>query len=160
MLATTTCPFFRSWEQESQQIVFNKVGRVVFNWWENVLSCHWVIQDTKRARSFLIYAECRCICITFSKEPPLLSTSFFWVWAAPSTTPTLWSLSKNWVSILKELRSLPPSSMCTLWTLLLILSILDVPFPVLLPTLIRSQFQAKPVTLLIAVISNYRHCKV
>jgi len=27
---------------------------------------------------------------TFSKEPPLLSTSSFWVWAAPSTTPTLW----------------------------------------------------------------------
>ena len=27
---------------------------------------------------------------------------------------TLWSLSRNWVLILKELRSLPPSSMCTL----------------------------------------------
>jgi len=26
---------------------------------------------------------------TFSKEPPLLSTSPFWVWAAPSTTPTM-----------------------------------------------------------------------
>ena len=26
---------------------------------------------------------------TFSKEPPLLSTSSFWVWAAPSTTHTL-----------------------------------------------------------------------
>jgi hypothetical protein len=26
---------------------------------------------------------------TFSKEPPLLSTSSFWVWAAPSTTLTL-----------------------------------------------------------------------
>ena len=50
---------------------------------------------------------------TFSKEPPLLSTSSFWVWAALSTTPTLWSLSKNWVSIFKELWSLPPSSMCT-----------------------------------------------
>jgi len=34
--------------------------------------------------------------------------------AAPSTTPTPWSLSRNWVLILKELRSLPPSSMCTL----------------------------------------------
>ena len=38
--------------------------------------------------------------------------------------------------------SLPPSSMCTLWTLLLNLSILDVPFPVLLSTLIKSRFQA------------------
>ena len=55
----------------------------------------------------------------------LLSTSSFWVWAAPSTTPTLWSNIKNRVSILKELRSLPPSSMCTLWTLLLKLSIPD-----------------------------------
>jgi hypothetical protein len=47
---------------------------------------------------------------------------------------------------------LPPSSMCTLWTSLLNLSIPDVllegPFPVLLSTLIRSQFQAKPATLL------------
>ena len=42
---------------------------------------------------------------TFSKEPPLLSTLSFWVWAAPSTTLTLWSLSKNWVLILKELRN-------------------------------------------------------
>jgi len=50
---------------------------------------------------------------TFSKESPLLSTSSFWVWAAPSTTLTIWSLSRNWVSILKELKSLPPSSMCT-----------------------------------------------
>jgi hypothetical protein len=33
--------------------------------------------------------------------------------------------------------------MCTLWTLLLNLSIPDVPFPVLLSTLIRSRFQAK-----------------
>ena len=57
----------------------------------------------------------------------------------------------HWVSILKELRSLPPSSMCTLWTLLLDLSILDVPFPILLSTLIRSRFQAKPATLLIPV---------
>ena len=63
-----------------------------------------------------------------SKEPPLLSKSSFWVWAAPSTTLTLWSLSRNWVSILKELRSLPPSSMCTLWILLLNLSMPDVPF--------------------------------
>jgi len=60
---------------------------------------------------------------SFSKEPPLLSTSSFWVWTSPSTTLTLWSLSRNWVSILKELRSLPPSSMCTLWTFLLNLSI-------------------------------------
>ena len=59
----------------------------------------------------------------------------FWVWAALSTTLTLWCLSRNWVWILKELRSLPPSSMCTLWTLLLNLSIPDVPFPVLLSTL-------------------------
>ena len=55
----------------------------------------------------------------FSKEPPSLSTSSFWVWVAPYTTLTLWSLSKNWDLILKELRSLPPSSkLCTLWTLL------------------------------------------
>ena len=40
---------------------------------------------------------------TFSKEPPLLSKSSFWVWAAPSTTLTLWSLSRNWFLILKEL---------------------------------------------------------
>jgi len=91
------------------------------------------------------------ISATFSKEPPLLSTSSFWVWAAPSTTPKLWSLSKNWVSILKELRSLPPSSMCTQWTLRLNLSIPDVPFPVLLSTLIRSRFQAKPATFLIPI---------
>ena len=38
---------------------------------------------------------------TFSKEPPLLSTSSFWVWAAPSTytTLTLWSLSRNWLGL-------------------------------------------------------------
>jgi len=54
---------------------------------------------------------------------------------------TLWNLM-NWVSILKKLRSSPPSCMCTLWTLLLNLSIPDIPFPVLLSTLIRSQFQA------------------
>ena len=48
----------------------------------------------------------------------------------------------------KELRSLPPSSMCTLWTLLLNLSIPDVPFPVLLSSVIRSRFRAKPATLL------------
>ena len=72
--------------------------------------------------------------------------------AAPSTTPTPWSLSRNWVLILKELRSLPPtSSMCTLWTLLLNLSIPDVPFPVLWSNLIRSRFQAKPATLLIPI---------
>ena len=65
---------------------------------------------------------------------------------------TLWSLSKNWVSILKELRSLPLSSMCTLWTVLLNLSIPDVPFPVLLSNLIRSRFQAKPATLLIPIV--------
>jgi len=40
----------------------------------------------------------------------------------------------------------PPSSMCTLWTLLLNWSIPDVPFPVILSTLIRSRFQAKPAT--------------
>ena len=65
---------------------------------------------------------------------------------------TLWSLSKNWVSILKKLRSLPPSSMCTL--------------PVnsaaklvhtrraLSSTVINSHqepFQAKPATLLIPI---------
>jgi len=38
---------------------------------------------------------------TFSKEPLLLFTSSFWVWAVPSTTLTLWSLSKNWVSVLR-----------------------------------------------------------
>ena len=82
---------------------------------------------------------------------PVTLQSSFWVWAAPSTTLTLWSLSRNWVSILKKLRRLPPSSMCTLWTLLLNLSIPDVPFPVLLSTLIRSRFQAKPATLLIPI---------
>jgi hypothetical protein len=51
----------------------------------------------------------------------------------------------------KELRILPPSFMCTLWTLLLNLSIPDVPFPVLLSTSIRSRFQAKPATLLIPI---------
>jgi len=65
---------------------------------------------------------------------------------------------KNWVSILKELRSLPPSSVCTLWTLLLNLSILDVPFPVLLSTLIRSRFQAKPATLLIPIDYSFPFC--
>jgi len=69
----------------------------------------------------------------------------------PSTRLTLWSLSRNWVLILKELRSLPPSSMCTLWTWLLNLSIPDVPFSILLSTLIRSRFQAKPATLLIPI---------
>jgi len=43
----------------------------------------------------------------FSEEPPLLSTSSFWVWVAPSTTLTLWSLLRNWVLILKEVRSMP-----------------------------------------------------
>ena len=38
----------------------------------------------------------------------------FGVWAAPSTTLTLWSLLRNWVLTFKELRSLPLSSMCTL----------------------------------------------
>jgi hypothetical protein len=41
--------------------------------------------------------------------------------------------------------------MCTLWTSLLNLSIPDVPFSVLLSTLIRSRFQAKPATLLIPI---------
>jgi len=41
--------------------------------------------------------------------------------------------------------------MCTLWTLLQNLSILDAPFPVLLSTLIRSRFQAKPAILLIPI---------
>jgi len=98
------------------------------------------------------------ISATFSKEPPLLSTSSFWVWVAPSTTLTLWSLSRNWVLILKELRSLPLSSMCTLWTLLLNLSIPAVPFPVLLSTLIRSRFQAKPATLLIPINFSFPIC--
>jgi len=64
---------------------------------------------------------------------------------------SLWSLSRNWVLILKKSRSLPPSSTCTLWTLLLNLSIPDVPFPVLLSILIRSRFQAKHATLLIPI---------
>jgi len=80
------------------------------------------------------------------------------VWAAPSTTPTLWSLSRNWVSILKELRSLPPSSMCTPWTLLLNLTITDVPFPVLSSTLIRSWFQIEPATLLIPIDFSFPFC--
>jgi len=46
---------------------------------------------------------------------------------------------------------MPPSSMCTLWTSLLNLFIPEVPFPVLLLTLIRSRFQAKPATLLISI---------
>jgi len=41
--------------------------------------------------------------------------------------------------------------MCTLWTFLLNLSMLNVPFPVLLSTLIRSRFQAKFATLLIPI---------
>jgi len=61
----------------------------------------------------------------FFKEPPLPSKPSFWGWVTPCTAITRWSLSRNWVSILKELRSLPPSSMCTLWTLLLNLSIPD-----------------------------------
>jgi len=73
-------------------------------------------------------------------------------------TITLCSLSRNWVLILKELRSLPPSSMCTLWTFLLNLSIPDVPFPLLLSTLIRSRFQAKPATLLIPIDFSYPFC--
>ena len=66
-------------------------------------------------------------------------------------TLTPWSLSRNWVLILKDLRRLPPSFKCTLWNLLLNLSIPDVPFPVLLSTLIRSRFQAKRATLLILI---------
>jgi hypothetical protein len=73
------------------------------------------------------------------------------VWAAPSSTPTLWSLQRTGSRFSKSYRSLPPSSICTLWTSLLNLSIPDVPFPVLLSTLIRSQFQAKPATLLIPI---------
>jgi hypothetical protein len=48
--------------------------------------------------------------------------------------------------------------MCTLWTLLLNLSIPDVPFPVLSSTLIRSRFQAKPATLLIPIDFSFPFC--
>ena len=106
-------------------------------------------EDTRHQNQLNAAKDSTQISATFSKEPPLLSASSFWVWVAQSTTLTLWSLSRNWVLILKEIRSLPPSSMCTLWTSLLNLSIPDVPFPVLLSTLIRSRFQAKPAILLI-----------
>jgi len=87
---------------------------------------------------------------TSSKESLLLYTSSFWVWAAPSTTPTIRSLSKNWVSILKELESLHPSSMCTLWTLLLVLT-----RRVLTSTIINSR--QEPVSSRDAYIPPYPH---
>ena len=71
-------------------------------------SMHLVLNMFIFTRTLVTYAR--------TIEPPLLSTSSFWVWAAPSTTPTLWSLSKNWVSILKELGSLlqAPCAFCEL----------------------------------------------
>ena len=48
--------------------------------------------------------------------------------------------------------------MCTLWTSLLNLSIPDVPFPVLLSTLIRSRFQAKPATLQYPINYSFPFC--
>ena len=33
--------------------------------------------------------DSKCRTFEYSKEPPLLSTSFFWVWVAASTTLTL-----------------------------------------------------------------------
>jgi len=65
-----------------------------------------------------------------------------------ATTLTRWSYSKDWTLLLKESRSLPPISMCTLQTMLLNFFLPDAPFPVLLSTLIRSRFQARPATLL------------
>ena len=87
----------------------------------------------------------------FFKELPLLSTSSSWVWLAPFTTLAHWIIPGSWVLVLREFRSLSPSFRCILSTTLLNLSIPGVPFSVLLSTLIRSRFQAKPATLLIPI---------
>jgi hypothetical protein len=61
----------------------------------------------------------------------------------------------GWVLILEELRNLLPSLIYILSTTLpntpYQTNLADVPFPVLLSTLIRSRFQAKPATLLISI---------
>ena len=98
-------------------------------------------------------------CCSYPELGPLNQTSLSLphcgYWGYRFTMVTIKAISQNVEllgSILKELRSLPLSSMCTLWTLLLNLSIPDVPFPVLLSTIIRrSRFQAKPATLLIPI---------
>jgi len=95
---------------------------------------------------------------------PFLEDSFLscmypsssWVWVTPSTSKThtlkpfkelgLDSQRVKKLASKLHVHSVPPSSMCTL-----VLSIPDVPFPVLLSTLIRSRFQAKPATLLIPI---------
>ena len=58
------------------------------------------------------------------REPLLVSTPYFWVWVAPSTTITCWS----WILILKEVRNSLPSFMFILSITLPSLSIPDVPF--------------------------------
>jgi len=56
--------------------------------------------------------------------------------------------ASDWVMVFKELRSLPPSSVSTRSVKLLDLSIPIVPLPVLLPTSIKSLFQAYTTTLI------------
>ena len=46
-------------------------------------------EDTRHQNQLNAAKDSTQISATFSKEPPLLSTSSFWVWAAPSTTLTL-----------------------------------------------------------------------
>jgi len=72
-------------------------------------------EDTRPQNQLNTAKEQHTDLATFSKEPLLIFTSSFWVWVAPSTTLTLWSPPRNWVLIFKEVRSLPPSSMCILW---------------------------------------------
>ena len=134
------------WKEIMNKLVVDLLQQKGLGCWK-VLKKRW----KQKGKVFPQLTNSTKISATFSKEHPLLSTSSSWVWVAPSTTLTLWSLSRNWVLIFKELRSLPPSSMCTLWNSLLNLSIPDVPFPVLLSTLIRSRFQVKPATLLIPI---------
>ena len=100
------------WSADSQDALFGAHHNSLSTHFTGFSVCPPIYDDHTKVRCSLTFA-------TFSKEPLLLFTSSFWVWAAPSTTLPLWSLSRNLVLILKELRSLPPSSMCTLWTLLL-----------------------------------------
>jgi len=58
-------------------------------------------KDTRPLNQLNAQRDSKKIFATFSKEPPLFSTSSFWVWAAQPTTLTLWSLSRNWISILR-----------------------------------------------------------
>jgi len=99
-------------------------------------------------RRELYFVDTIKISTSFSKELPLLSTSSSC--GAPSTWLT--QANQGLGLILKELRSLLPSSILT--TTLLNLFISGVPStPVLLlPTLIRKWVQAKCATFLIAVV--------